>query len=144
LRRALFVLLALGACAQPAAGATYRYAEGAGSLRLAAGAEHNEYTASDVIGSYTRNRTFAVKMSAPATLDALVRNPRGRALYHASQLRVVLAVGGRRLTLDDGGVCTLQLLRAERDGAEGSVTCVGLGTHSGKGYDINAMFTLSR
>lgn len=140
---ALVAALLAVACSTAPAGRTYSYRDGTGSVRLAAGAERDSFELDGGTGRFTRNRRFSFEMKG--TRGSLAAETSGAAApAHLSGPQVVVRLHfmGREFPTQHGGVCTIGLRRAERDGATGSLTCVGLGANAGKGYDVQATFTL--
>jgi hypothetical protein len=138
-------LVAAASCVENLpAGPTHRYREGSASVSVAAGVEKDAFELDELRdGSYMENRTLRFTLSGPkGSLVLEVHRVHGRAEYGGPNVSVTLGFEGRVVGSTQGGACSALVRRAEAEGAEGSLSCVGLGTHTGKGYDVGARFTL--
>jgi hypothetical protein len=135
-------LLVAAACAT-SAGATYRYSKATATVKLAAGVERDQFDADDGSGAYTQNRALSLRLvAARGTLDVRVGGANGRALYSGGEVTADLRYMGRHFDSAHGGACQVHLDGVTADDVSGSLSCVGLGTHTGKGYDVSSVFRL--
>lgn len=125
-------------------GPTHRYAEGSGSMELRAGTERAEQTLDHLAdASYTVNGSFGFSLDGPgAGLEVRALRVRGPGQYGGNGMVVRMRFGGREYASTRGGACGLTIRRADATQADGTLSCVGLGTHAGKGYDVGARFAL--
>lgn len=143
-RLAAAVLLAAAGCSRPAAGSTYAYSSGNGRVQLAAGVERSELSLDRGEGSFTVNRAFSMRLEgARGSFEARMPDVRGPGQYAGSGSSFRLVYLGRAYPSEKGGACALRLTRVDAAGADGSVSCVGLATIGGKGYDVLMTFRLT-
>ena len=113
-------------------------------MRLAAGTERRTVSL-DLVehARWTRGGRFSFAIDGERS-GLAVRFPgvRGPGTYTSNGAEVSLTLDGDSFENTHGGACSLNVLEASAAGVKGTLSCVGLGTHAGKGWDVGARFTL--
>lgn len=143
----LLAILAIASACRggPESGPAHAYDTGDASLRVAAGTEERELELEHVQeATWTENDALDATFEGPrAGLEMAFPQIGGRGVYSSNGAEVTLILDRRRFRNLDGGACTLLIETATATEVAGSLSCVGLGTHAGKGWDVGARFALS-